>query len=102
MTDTPTHDQDTPGLESLFEYELAELCALRKACAVTGPSRSARLLAQRRQSKARSTMPWRLRQSRADFPVWQMPSDAPSLISLYAKLFGTEDAPGESPELATE
>ena len=97
-----TSSPDMAAIEGLWAYELDELTALRKgataAFVAMAPARSRRLLAQRRQSTARSTMPWRLRRSRAGSLAWLGSNDAPCLISLYAELARKEDAPGQFPQ----
>ena len=87
-----------PELKALWGYQLAEMTAFTKSGAANFRSRSARLLVQRRQPKARSTMPWRRRLARVDFPVWTGPFDGPSLISLYVELGRTEDGQGPIPQ----
>jgi hypothetical protein len=76
-----TSSPDMAAIEGLWAYEVAELTALRKgataAFVAMAPARSRRLLAQRRQSTARSTMPWRLRRSRAGSLAWLGSNDAP-------------------------
>lgn len=83
------------GSSSLWAHEWSELA---KFCGAMKLTRSARLLAGRRRSTARSTAPLRLRRTRVSSPVWPVQSDSPSLISLYAELVRTTDGLVASPQ----